>query len=304
MCEHWPLGQISPREHSPASPLWCWGQQQSGHSSTGHSRSWIPFLVFTPFLSIQYLFLLGVTPSTLVSSCFYFLSLSCPALEIRTFLSSLTLILHSALKEESELWLGTRRTLWQGAEGTREQEQRGLIPPSWCYWIEKRGGNKLPPRGFCILAGACLCAPRRAWQLHCSDLISHLPKRLAVMKYGGSKVTGLFGIFLNLVCYSIYSHIHHCLFGEDFSTKFPLLPFFISIPKGSQFGASCQHIPSCCICQCLCGCWWAWSHVSRVTELAFFASTLRIISITTVKTSSVIPPLTGHNGSCRKHVFE
>ena len=52
--------------------------------------------------SIQHLFLLG-SPPVIFSSCFHFLSLSCPALEIRAFLSSLTLTLHSAGKEETSM---------------------------------------------------------------------------------------------------------------------------------------------------------------------------------------------------------
>lgn len=110
-------------------------------------------------LSIQHLFLLGSPPVILVSSCFHFLSLSCPALEIRTFLSSLTLTLHSAGKEERESWLAVRRTPQQGSWRFRKQEERSLISPCWCYQTEKRGGNRLSSWGLCTLAGGCLCAP-------------------------------------------------------------------------------------------------------------------------------------------------
>lgn len=116
-----------------------------------------PFLGFTPCPSTP--LPVGVTPLIHVSSCFHFLSLSCPALKIRTFLSSLTLTLHSAGKEEKESRLGVRRTSQQGSWRFRKEEERSLIPPGWCYQTEKRGGNRLSSWGLCMLAGACLCAP-------------------------------------------------------------------------------------------------------------------------------------------------
>lgn len=115
-----------------------------------------------------------------------------------------------------------------------------------------------------------------------------------VLEHGVTDVIGLFvWLFLNLASYSIDSHIQ-CLFGEDFSTKFPPHPFFIIIPKWSQFDPSCRSIPLTCRFWWLCGYHGECGHLSRAAELAFFGAAVRILPVIPVKTSSVIPLLTGH----------
>lgn len=145
--------------------------------------------MFAPFLFTPIRHPVGVTLAFLVSASIFLISAtfkkkSYPcylALKIRPFLTSSTLILPSAGKEERKSWLESEGPHGREAEGAREQEQRDSIPP-WSHWMEKRRRNWLPGCGLhpCWSLSVCHQGSRTTQRL---DLIYHFLKGLVIREW-------------------------------------------------------------------------------------------------------------------------